>query len=90
MRADNGTVEFRRRYLWAGPRAIRFRTELRLPGPGTDRVVRNDIPLFPLYVDEFRGMLEGAGFERLELYGDFARAAFSPDSEAVVCVARKR
>lgn len=90
MRADGGAVEFARRYLWEGPRRLRFLTELRFPGSGGGRVVRNDIPLFPIYREELRDMLTRAGFAGIEFFGDFARSVLSADSDAIVSIARTR
>lgn len=89
MTADDGAIEFRRRYAWEGPRKVRFRTALTLPDAGGTRVFRNDIPLYPIYSEELRAMLEQAGFSRIDAFGDFAGSRVAPDSEALVCLARK-
>lgn len=89
MTARGGAVEFRRSYAWEGRERVRFRTTLRISGEGTDRIRRNDIPLYPLYPEDLRGMLPGAGFAPVGYYGDFARTDFTDDSEALVCLARK-
>lgn len=88
MRAEGGAAEFRRRYSWEGAWTVRFRTELILSADGGDRVIRNDIPLFPIYRDELREMLAEAGFTGIDYFGDFARTPWSPESEALVCLAR--
>lgn len=89
MRADEGAIEFRRRYEWESPRKVRFRTTLRIARGDEPLVVRNDIPLYPIYPDELWEMLAAAGFSRIRHYGDFAGSAFTPESEALVCLARK-
>ncbi|NJD62925.1 MAG: class I SAM-dependent methyltransferase [Deltaproteobacteria bacterium] len=89
MRAEEGTVEFRRRYEWEGQREIRFRTSLRIAGGDGPRFFRNDIPLYPIYPDELWEMLSAAGFSPIRYHGDFGRSEFTPDSEALVCLARK-
>ncbi|MGE5189083.1 MAG: class I SAM-dependent methyltransferase [Gemmatimonadota bacterium] len=89
MRTEDGAAEFRRRYDWEGPRKVRFRTTLRLARGDEPLVVRNDIPLYPVYPDELWEMLAGAGFARIRYRGDFAGSDFTPESEALVCLARK-
>jgi SAM-dependent methyltransferase len=89
IRSSEGTVEFRRRYEWNGDRKVLFRTSLRFPGAEEPRIVRNEIPLYPVYPEELWEMLAKAGFGDIRFYGDFARSEFSPGSEALVCLARK-
>ncbi|MDA8121453.1 MAG: class I SAM-dependent methyltransferase [Deltaproteobacteria bacterium] len=89
MRSDDGMVEFRRRYAWEGREKVRFHTTLRLASGDGPRIVRNDIPLHPLYPDEIWDMISEAGFDPIRYYGDFAYSGFTPESEALVCLARK-
>ncbi len=89
IRAGEGSIEFRRRYLWEGPRKVQFRTSLRIAGGDGPRILRNEIPLYPIYPEELWEMLSGAGYAPIHYYGDFARTDFSLDSEALVCLARK-
>jgi SAM-dependent methyltransferase len=89
MRAGEGSIEFRRRYVWEGQRELRFLTSLRLAGGDEPRILRNEIPLYPIYPEELWEMLSGARFAPIRYYGDFARSDFTPDSEALVCLARK-
>lgn len=86
--AEQG-VEFRRRYGWESDRKVRFQTTLRVPTADGPRIVRNEIPLYPVYPDELWDMLEKAGFGEIRFHGNFARTDFSPASEALVCLARK-
>lgn len=89
MRADDGAIEFRRRYDWESPRKVGFRTTLRIARGDEPLVIRNDIPLYPIYPDELWEMLAAAGFSRIRYSGDFAGSEFTPGSEALVCLARK-
>ncbi|MGE5663170.1 MAG: class I SAM-dependent methyltransferase [Deltaproteobacteria bacterium] len=89
MRADDGAIEFRRRYEWESPRKVGFRTALRIARGDEPLVIRNDIPLYPIYPDELWEMLAAAGFSRIRYSGDFAGSEFTPESEALVCLARK-
>jgi SAM-dependent methyltransferase len=89
LRAAEGTVEFRRRYEWESDRNVRFQTTLRLPTAEGPRILRNEIPLYPLYPDEVWEMLLKGGFADVRFHGNFTRADFSPESEALVCLARK-
>ncbi len=90
MHADEGAIEFRRGYVWEGDRKVRFQTALRISEGGQPRIVRNDIPLYPIYPDELWEMLERAGFSGIRFFGDFAGSDFSPESDALVCRAGKR
>ena len=87
--SGDGTVEFRRRYDWEGRDRLRFRTALRVNSEDGPRILRNDIPLYPLYPEELWGMISEAGFDPIRFYGDFACSEFTPESEALVCLARK-
>lgn len=89
MRAQDGVIEFRRRYDWESPRKVRFRTTLRVARGDEPLIVRNDIPLYPIYPDELWEMLAAAGFSRIRYHGDFSGSDFTPESEALVCLARK-
>ena len=90
MQAEEGAIEFRRGYVWEGDRKVRFQTVLRISEGGQPRIVRNDIPLYPIYPDELWEMLERAGFSGIRFFGDFAGSDFSPESDALVCRAGKR
>lgn len=89
MQAGEGAIEFRRSYVWEGDRKVRFRTVLRISEGGQPRILRNDIPLYPIYPDELWQMLSRAGFSDIRFFGDFAGSGFSPESEALVCLAGK-
>ncbi len=89
LRGSDGAVEFRRKYEWEGDRKVLFRTSLRVSGEDEPRIARNEIPLYPVYPEELWEMLASAGFGDIRFYGDFARSEFSPESEALVCLARK-
>ena len=90
MQAEEGAIEFRRGYVWEGDRKVRFQTVLRISDESQHRIVRNDIPLYPIYPDELWEMLERAGFSGIRFFGDFAESDFSPESDALVCRAGKR
>ncbi len=89
LSAEEGAIEFRRSYLWEDRRKVRFRTTLRISEGGQPRVLRNDIPLYPVYPDELWDMLATAGFTEIRFFGDFAGSEFSPESEALVGLAGK-
>jgi glycine/sarcosine N-methyltransferase len=90
MQAEEGAIEFRRGYVWEGDRKVRFQTVLRISEGGEPRIVRNDIPLYPIYPDELWEMMDRAGFSRIRFFGDFAGSEFLPGSDALVCLAGKR
>jgi len=89
MQADEGAIEFRRSYVWEGDRKVRFQTVLRISEGGQPRILRNEIPLYPIYPDELWDMLSRAGFSGVRFFGDFAGSDFSPESDALVCRAEK-
>lgn len=89
IRSEDGSVEFRRRYDWESRAKLAFHTALRLSTAEGPKIVRNEIPLYPLFPEELWEMAAGAGFRDIRFYGDFARSAFADDSEAVVCLAKK-
>jgi len=90
MHADEGAIEFRRGYAWEGARKVRFQTVLRIAEGCEPRIIRNDIPLYPIYPDELWEMLDRAGFSGIRFFGDFAGSDFSQESDALVCLAGKR
>jgi len=69
---------------------VMFRTALRVSTGGQPRVFHNDIPLHPLYPDELWEMLSRAGFSNIRFTGDFTGSEFTPDSEALVCLAARK
>ncbi len=89
LRGDDGAIEFRRRYDWESPRKVRFRTTLRVARGDEPLIVRNEISLYPIYADELWEMIEAAGLPRIRFRGDFSGSEFTPESEALVCLARK-
>lgn len=89
MSAEGGKIEFRRRYTWEGPGKVRFRTVLRIAEGDEPRIFRNEIPLYPVLPDELWETLSREGFSQIRYYGDFACSEFTPESEALVCLARK-
>lgn len=89
IRSADGSAELRRHYDWEGRRKVAFRTTLRLSTAEGPMIRRNEVPLYPLFPEELREMASRAGFADVRFYGDFARAPFSGESDAVVCLARK-
>ena len=51
---------------------MRFQTVLRIAEGCEPRIIRNDIPLYPIYPDELWEMLDRAGFSGIRFFGDFA------------------
>ena len=86
IRSADGVASLRRYYSWEDPNKVMFRTTLKI----SDRVASNEIPLYPVYPEQFHGMIEAAGFKDIRFFGDFSRSVFSADSESLVCIARKK
>jgi SAM-dependent methyltransferase len=89
LRSLDGTASMSRRYLWEGTRKIRFLTELTRAGD-PPRVLDNEVSLYPVRPGELRTMLSEAGFDEPGFHSDYALSSFSNDSEALVCLARKK
>ena len=82
---EEAGLSFQRLYRYDGQsNKILFKTILRVDG----NEIENEIPLHPILADELVKLLKAAGFENIELYGDFAGASFDKDSSyALVVVA---
>jgi len=89
MRAGDGAIEFRRRYVWEGGQRVRFQTILRVSGSDEPRILRNEIPLYPIYPEDLWELLITEGFKPIKYYGDYGCSEFTPESEALVCLAWK-
>ncbi|MBI5575919.1 MAG: class I SAM-dependent methyltransferase [Deltaproteobacteria bacterium] len=89
LRAEDSRIEFRRRYVWEGTKRIRFQTALRIAQGDEPRILRNEIFLYPVYPEELWEKLSREGYDTIRFYGDFAFSEFTPESEALVCIARK-
>jgi SAM-dependent methyltransferase len=88
LKAADGSASLSRRYRWVDPRTLRFLTGLSLSsGAG---VVENEIPLYPIRPAELREMLAKSGFPDAAFHADYALSAFHEESEALVCLARKK
>jgi glycine/sarcosine N-methyltransferase len=66
-----------------------FRTELRVGREDEQRVIRNQIPLRILGEQPLRRLVRTAGFENLELFGDFEGRPFGPESLPLILSARR-
>lgn len=83
-------LEFVRNYRWDTlQQKIYFDTVLTV-GSGSQReVYENSIPLYPLYSEDMKKILETAGFLNYRFYGDFLRGAFTDASYLLVVEAEK-
>lgn len=89
VRSADGSAELRRRYAWEDRRKVSFHTTLRLSTAEGPMIARNEIAHYPLFPEQLWEIAAGAGFGDIRFFGDFARAEFTADSEAVVCLAGK-
>ena len=89
IRTSDGSVELRRYYTWEDRRKVLFRAILKIFAVEGVRVACNEVPLYPIYLEELYEMIKAAGFKDIRFFGDFSRSVFSADSEAVVCIARR-
>ena len=85
---DNSVVRFERTYqIDSGEAFIGFKTRLTVKEDGHE--ITNEIPLYPLRSVQLKKMLDARGFVPLEFFGSFKEDPFTPDSAALVVVARK-
>ncbi len=74
---DEAGLRFERYYRYEkDSNTVYFKTILTV---GNDRI-ENEIPLFPLLAEDAVNMLKGAGFERVEQFGDFLGNEFEKDN----------
>jgi len=66
-----------------------FRTELRVGGDRDQRVIRNQVPLRIVGKERLRRLVRTAGFQNLELFGDFDGRPFDPESLPLILSARR-
>ncbi|MBI9036158.1 MAG: class I SAM-dependent methyltransferase [Bacteroidales bacterium] len=79
----NEGVRFERNYSYDKVNhKIMFNTIL--SKEGTDMRIENTIPLLPIRPAELNEILEIAGFKQIEMFGNFASAAFGKDSAPYV------
>ena len=66
-----------------------FRTELRVGGDRDQRVIRNQVPLRIVGKERLRRLVRTAGFQNLELFGDFDGRPFDPESLPLILSVRR-
>jgi hypothetical protein len=74
---ENENITFSRFYRNEG-KLLRFVTELRVKESG--RIIENDIALYPLRGSEAASMLAGAGFRKVENFGNYLGDPLQEDS----------
>lgn len=78
-------LTFERKYAYDADKGmIHFNTVLLVP----EGRFSNSIPLYPLRADSLRSLLARAGFDDINLYGDFKYSPWSPDSYATIATVR--
>ncbi len=85
--AEEGRLEFRRRYEYLPDSNILFKTELRVQDATGWRSFPGETLLRPLLKGELERELRGAGFKDIQFFGGFDRSPFGEDSPAMVAVA---
>ena len=84
---ERGEISFERYYSAPDERGlINFNTILSDPGKNLE--IQNSIPLLPVRKLQMAGYLAAAGFSRISYFGDYAGAAYSPDSYLLIGVCR--
>ncbi len=63
--------------------------ETTLYSSSDQKVMSNQVPLYPIGINEMKASLGAAGFGELELYADFSNAPFQSDSLGVVGATRR-
>ena len=83
---ENEKVKFARFYRNEG-KLLRFVTELHVKE--TDRIIENDIPLYPLRGSELISLLTNAGFKKVENFGNYLGDPLKEDSFVNIAVCCK-
>jgi SAM-dependent methyltransferase len=87
--SEDPPLAFERRYDYAeGDRRVRFRTRLRVGGPGEERTVDNTVPLWILGWQALERLVRDAAFDELQVFGGFGGEPLGPDSLPLVLYAR--
>lgn len=76
--------EFTRRYD-AAHEKILFTTTLKT----VDHTITNTTPLYPATAKQLLPILESRGFKDIEAFGNFEKSSYTPDSPALIVVAKK-
>ncbi|SNR98994.1 Ubiquinone/menaquinone biosynthesis C-methylase UbiE [Anaerovirgula multivorans] len=83
-------VKFIRKYLYEEEkRLIHFNTELIVTQGDRVESYTNSVPLYPLQSQQLIGMLQNAGFTKIQLYGSFMEEAYKEESYAAIVAAEK-
>jgi glycine/sarcosine N-methyltransferase len=82
---ENEIVRFERSYVHNASSELRFRTQLFIKSE--DRVVKNEIGLFPINRLELEQLLHEVGFSKLDWYGSFLFEALEPHALPLIVVA---
>lgn len=88
-RIDNEQVSFERGYEFKeDSQLINFNTTLTVKASG--EVIKNSVNLYAIKQDKLHTLLEEAGFERLEYFGNFEREPLKSDSLTLIVTGRKK
>ncbi len=78
INVDDGSVEFARKYRDLTAASLTFEISLRVDG---NIIFYEQTPLYPIRSDDYISLHEAAGFKLAGHFGDYAKAAFEPDSK---------
>jgi glycine/sarcosine N-methyltransferase len=88
-RAGPPAIRFIRRYLPLDAGRVWFDTELHVEQPAGGKVNRQRLSLLALESSELSGLVRAAGFDSIELCGDYGGAAFDP-AASMLCILKAR
>ncbi|RMG59884.1 MAG: class I SAM-dependent methyltransferase [Deltaproteobacteria bacterium] len=84
---NEGELTFHRKYEFTSNEKVIFRTTIEVP---SERIrIENSIPLYPMTAEELVSATREAGLSVMSIHPGFVGRKFTPDSEAVVLLAKK-
>lgn len=87
IRNEEIGLEFIRRYsIKQGGKLIDFNTVLTVGAGETKEEYTNSVELYPLMSRDLSDLLQASGFSRIDLYGDFAKTPYNPDTSFMLVV----
>lgn len=80
-------LSFKRSYTFTSNEKVIFKTTIDIPSQGI--TISNSLPLYPIKNKALTGMISDNGMTIIGTYHGFAGSKFSPDSDALVVLAKK-
>ena len=85
---DREWIQFYRTYEWRDPKIL-FHGRLTVQNQEEQQTFQKTTELSPLTSETLGQLLQGSGFQEIQLYGSYQGEAYEPDSPAIIVVAQK-